>query len=283
MVKAHFFDLDTIISINNQAWIVDKKNPNVPLMKISKSDFNLIKSGIYRKQNNKVEFNGKVFWLPTDLVNRIKVKAKNYKTEFSNLVISLQEFMNPDVTKHLEFDLNLDIFESLKNKVEDIYIICSKQSKRNYESMIHKLEEQLKKQGILVKNFYYISENFYNQNDDDIKFKKLRLLIQHLMGYRTEGNKFIDKQITRYSQIEYYDNNYDTLNYAQDINSLLEIIVSNTENGLRDVIVEDLRDFKPSLIVNKVNENKFNKVESKKVILNLSKIIKTFESFKLRK
>jgi hypothetical protein len=54
-------------------------------MKISKSDFNLIESGIFRKQNHKMEFNGKTFWLPTELVNKIKVKAKNAKADFSNL------------------------------------------------------------------------------------------------------------------------------------------------------------------------------------------------------
>ena len=74
MVKSHFFDIDTLIKLENQAWVVDKNNPNIPIMKISKSDFNLIQNGIYRKQNNKIEFNGKLFWLPTELVNKLKMR-----------------------------------------------------------------------------------------------------------------------------------------------------------------------------------------------------------------
>jgi hypothetical protein len=280
MVKSHFFDIDTLIKLENQAWVVDKNNPNIPIMKISKSDFNLIQSGIYRKQNNKIEFNGKVFWLPTELVNKLKIKAKTYKTEFSNLAISLQEFLNKDIIDEMNFELKLDTISQLKNKTDDIYIICSKQTKRNYQTLIDKLEEKLKEQGLKVKNFYFISDNFYNQNKDEVNFKKMRLLLQHLIGYKTDGNKFIDEEITRYDQVSFYDNNYDTLNISDGINGLLEITLSNTDKGLKDVIKEDIIDYKPVLLVNKINDNHYNKTETKKVILSLSTLIKTFESFK---
>jgi hypothetical protein len=280
MVKSHFFDIDTLIKLENQAWVVDKNNPNIPIMKISKSDFNLIQSGIYRKQNNKIEFNGKVFWLPTELVNKLKIKAKTYKTEFSNLAISLQEFLNKDIIDEMNFELKLDTISQLKNKTDDIYIICSKQTKRNYQTLIDKLEEKLKEQGLKVKNFYFISDNFYNQNKDEVNFKKMRLLLQHLIGYKTDGNKFIDEEITRYDQVSFYDNNYDTLNISDGINGLLEITLSNTDKGLKDVIKEDIIDYKPVLLVNKINDNHYNKTETKKVILSLSNLIKTFESFK---
>jgi hypothetical protein len=280
MVKSHFFEIDTLIKLENQAWVVDKNNPNIPIMKISKSDFNLIQSGIYRKQNNKIEFNGKVFWLPTELVNKLKIKAKTYKTEFSNLAISLQEFLNKDIIDEMDFELKLDTISQLKNKTDDIYIICSKQTKRNYQTLIDKLEEKLKEQGLKVKNFYFISDNFYNQNKDEVNFKKMRLLLQHLIGYKTDGNKFIDEEITRYDQVSFYDNNYDTLNISDGINGLLEITLSNTDKGLKDVIKEDIIDYKPVLLVNKINDNHYNKTETKKVILSLSTLIKTFESFK---
>jgi hypothetical protein len=282
MVKSHFFDIDTLIKLENQAWIVDKNNPNVPIMKISKSDFNLIQSGIYRKQNNKIEFNGKVFWLPSELVNKLKIKAKTYKTEFSNLAISLQEFLNKDIIDEMDFELKIDTISQLKNKTDDIYIICSKQTKRNYQTLIEKLEEKLKEQGLKVKNFYFISDNFYNQNKDEVNFKKMRLLLQHSAGYKTDGNKFIDEEITRYDQVYFYDNNYDTLKIGDNINGLLDVILSNTDKGLRDVIKEDIVEYRPTLFVNKVNDNEYNKTEIKKVILSLSGLIKTFESFKRR-
>lgn len=280
MVKARFYDIDTLLTIENQAWVVNKDQPNVPLYKIEKSDFNLIKSGIYRKQNNKIDFNGRTFWLPTQLVNELKVKAKSYKTDFSNLAISMQEFLNKDIIDHLDYSLNEGLIDDLKNSSDDVYIICNRQSKRNYESLLQKLEEQLKEVGVSIKAFYYISENFYNQNDDEFKFKKMRLLLQHLVGYKTDGDKFIDEEVTRYNSIRYYDNNYDTLKFADDINPLFEIILSKTDNGVREVIKEDVKEYRPSLMINKVNDNLYNRLEEKKVIINLSNIVMTFESFR---
>ena len=118
-----------------------------------------------------------------------------------------------------------------------------------------------------------------NQNDDDIKFKKMRLLLQHLVGYKTEGDKFKDDEITRYDQIHFYDNYSETLKITKEMNNLLEFILSRTDDGLRSVIKENVQDFRPNLWVHKENENKMNKRSSEKVILNISKIVKTFENF----
>jgi hypothetical protein len=279
MVKANFFDLDVIVSTDAKAWVVDKKNPSIPIMKISKSDFNLYQNGIFRKQGNKIEFNGKTFWLPTDVVNKLKIKVKNHKSNFTDLAISLQEFLNKDIIDNLEFELNTQLLSKLKNTTDDIYIICSKQTKLSHQSIIDKAKEKLKEEGLQIKNFYFISETFYNQNKDEVEFKKMRLLIQHLIGYKTSGNKFVDEEITRYGQIEYYDNNLDTIKVTKQTNDLLKVIWQNSDDGLKSVIKEDIIQYKPQLIINQVNDNKVNQISSEKIILSLSNLIKKFESF----
>ena len=195
---AHFFDIDTLIKIDNKVWIVDKTNPNIPIIKISTSDFNLIKNGVYKSQGNKVDYNGQSFWLPIDIFNKLKVKLKLNNGNLGNIGISMQEFLNKDIIDNIDFKINLDNISHLKNKTDDIYIICSKQNKKNYETVLNKLEEKLKEEGLKIKNFYYISETFYNQNDDDIRYNKIKLLLQHLVGYRTHINKFTDEEITKY-------------------------------------------------------------------------------------
>jgi hypothetical protein len=279
MLRGIFIDLNVLLEMDNQAWVVDKKNANTPIVKISKSDFNLIKSGIFKNQGNKVDFNGRTYYLPTDLMNKIKIKTKSYNIDFSNLAISLQEFMNKSLIEEMKFEINKDVILELKNNVDDIYIICSKQTKRTYETIIEKIKEEFEKNGLKIKTFYPISENFMNQNDDDIKFKKMRLLLQHLVGYKTEGDKFKDEEITRYDQIHFYDNYSETLKITKEINNLLEFLLSRSDDGLRSVIKENVQDFKPNLWVHKENENKMNKRSSEKVILNISKIVKTFENF----
>ena len=279
MVKAHFFDIDTLLEVKGEAWIVDKDNPSVPILKISSSDFNLIENGIYRKQNNKIEFNGKTFWLPTELFNKIKIKAKTFKANFGNLAISLQEFYNKGIIDEMNIKLNLDVISKLKNTQDDIYIICSKQTKRNYQTPIEKLEVELKKIGLKIKDFYFINENLYRIDNDEVRFKKMRLILQHLIGYKTDGLKFIDEELTQYSKISYYDNEVDTLKISEDINNLLELTLTNTQEGLKNVVKEILIDEKPQLLVNKINTNHVNQIETKKIILSLSHTIKKFESF----
>ena len=279
MVKAHFFDIDTLMQIKGEAWVVDKDNPSIPLLKISSSDFNLIENGIYRKQNNKIEFNGKTFWLPTELFNKIKIKSKSSKANFGNLAISLQEFYNKGIIDEMNIKLNLDVISKLKNTTDDIYIICSKQTKRNYQTPIEKLEKELEKIGLKIKSFYFINENLYQIDNDEVRFKKMRLILQHLIGYKTDGLKFIDEEITQYSKCQFYDNEIDTLRISEDINNLLEITLINTQDGLKSVIKEILVDEKPQLMVNKINDNMYNQIETKKVILGLSGTIKKFEKW----
>lgn len=279
MNNAHIFDIDTLIEMNSMPWIVDKTTPNAPLMKIPMHEFNLIKSGIYRSQNNKVEFNGRTYWLPSKLVNELKVTCKLSKVDFSNLAISLQEFINKEIINELDYKLKLENINFLSDKNTDVYIICSKQTKNKYEVVLNKLEESLREINVKLKKFYYISETFYNIKNDDIKYKKLKVLLQNLVGYKIEKNCFIDEEYNRYDEVYYYDNNYDTLKFSDDLNTMFNVILRNTQDGLKNVIKEDISQYKPSIIVNQINENVLNNKIIKRQPLVISNIIKTFESF----
>lgn len=120
--KCNVFDIDTILVIDSKVWIVDKTKPNIPILKISEYEFNLIKDGIYKSQDNKIYFNGKVYWLPTTLYNNIKIHAKNYKADLNNLGISIQEFLNKDIIDNTNYELRIDLLNKLlKNKTDDNY------------------------------------------------------------------------------------------------------------------------------------------------------------------
>jgi len=280
-MEAHFFDIDTLVKVEGNAWIVDKRNPKVPIMKISKSDLHLLENGIYRKQGNKIEFNGRTFWLPTELYNQIKIKAKLFKTDLANLAISLQEFYNKSVLEELKFEFNLKTLLTLKNTQPEIFIICSRQTKKNYEVIVEKLKEELLKNGMKVKSFYYISDTFYNIDDDTIRFKKLRLFLQHLVGFKTSGQSFSTEEITQYSKVYYYDDQIDTLQLEVEVNPMLNLLYSNTRDVVKDLIKENIKDFEPQLIINKINDNIYNRLDTTKVILEISSFIKKFEGYSI--
>jgi hypothetical protein len=282
-MKAHFFDLDVLITVDNKVWIVDKTKPNIPVLKISQSDFNLIKSGIYKNQGNRVDFNGTIFWLPKELIETIKIKFKNHKLDISNIGLSMQEFMNKELIENIEFEINYENISHLKNVDDPIYIICSRNSKRNYELLIKKFEDKLLDNGLKVEKYYYISDTFNNRDEDSISYKKTRLVLQHLLGFKTNGDKFIDEEITKYDEVYFYDNEIDVIKLLNDSNSLLHTFLKNTEDLIKEEIKGILKNRDNILFINKVTPNKLNKFITTRVILEYSNLIKAFEGFRYKK
>jgi len=192
----------------------------------------------------------------------------------------MQEFMNKELIENLEYTINIENVLHLKNTDDDIYVICSKNNRKNYELMISKIEDKLKENGLIIKKFYYISETFYNRNSDDISHKKVRLLLQHLIGLKTEGDKFTDEKLEKYDEVFYYDDEETSTQLACDSNKLLMVLLSNTESSLKDIIKDDLKSTTRNLFVNYITGNKVNRFVTTKVLIQFSNLIKTFESFK---
>ena len=281
-MRAHFFDIDVILSTDSKVWIVDKDSPNIPLMKITKADFNLIKNGIYKGHGNLIKFGGIDYWIPEDLFNKLKIKSKNYKADFSNLGFSLQEFMNKELIENLNYSINLENIMHLKNTDDHIYIICSKNSKRNYETMISKIEEQLKDNGLQIHKYYFISETFYNRDSDQVAHKKVRLLLQHLIGLKTDGDKFTDSELEQYDEVFFYDDEEESIELAKSMNSVLMTILSNTESSIKSIIKNELKEKEHLLFVNYFTNNRVNRYINTKVLIEYSNLIKLFDSFRYK-
>jgi hypothetical protein len=57
-----------------------------------------------------------------------------------------------------------------------------------------------------------------------IEYKKMKLFIQHLLGYKTTNGKIIDEEIERYECITYYGSDKTTLSYADKVNQAQGIV-----------------------------------------------------------
>ena len=279
-MTGHIFDIDVLLTINSKPWIIDKSNPNVPLFKITKSDFNLIKNGVYKSQNNILEYNGKTYWLPNSLNNKLKIMAKNKRINMGNIAISMQEFVNKDIIENVDYKINFEAISELKNKNEDIYLICSTNTERNYRAIVEKLLEKLAEEGISIKKFYYLNEAFYNSNTDEIIFKKALICLKHLVGYEIQNESFIDSQINKYSKLNFYDDDFDTLKMVDEISSFLNAVLSKTDSGMKEVIKEDVRDDKAVFVAKKIANNKYNKFTTSEIKLSLTPVIKKYDVFK---
>ena len=280
--KAFFFDINTLVTTNSKVWIIDRDKPNKPIIRIPKSDFNLIKKGVYKKDDIKFEMQGESYWISKELFDQIKIKSKNKDINISRLAFSMQEFMNKDIIENNDFTIHLENIRHLKNTSGDIYIICSKNTKNNYELIISKLEEKLKEIGLVVKSYYYISETFYNRDEDDINNKKVRLLIQHLIGMKTEGDKFTHTEITKYDVINFYDDEARVIELSKNANNVLQFLIENSEDLVKDRVKEVLKQDVCELVINQVTFNKVNLFVTSKVELQYQNVIKKFESFVFR-
>lgn len=282
-MNAHFFDLNSLITMNSKVWIVNTRTPNKPLIRISKSEFNLLRKGVYKRDNINFNIDGQTYWLSEELFNKIKIKSKNNNVNISELAFSMQEFMNKDIIENGDFTIHLENIRHLKNSQDDIYVICSKNSKRSYESLIEKLEEKLEDFGLKIKNFYFISETFYNRDRDDIVHKKVRLVLQHIIGLKTADTKFTEEEITKYDEVSLYDDDINTIKLAKGINDVLQFLVKNSDDEVKDKVKEVLKMNECELIINQVTFNKVNPFIVTKIELNLNKIIRTFENFIYKK
>jgi hypothetical protein len=282
-MRACFFDIESIFSSDAKVWIVDKKNPKIPIMRIPQSDFSLIKSGLYRSQGNSVFFGETAYWLPDELMSTLKVRCKKMKADVSKVSFSMREYMDREVIETLNFEVNKDLLSGLKNSQDHIYVICSKNAKSNYDKIISKIEGILEELGVSVKKYYFISETFYDSDQDDIARNKVRLLLQHLVGLKTDGDKFTDEELQSYDEIFYYDEDGNSSWLAENCNSLLSMLVGNTEGSTKDLIKSGIKERNPSLIVRQVSPNKVNRFSDRKVTLSLHNVIRTFEAFSWKK
>ena len=282
-MNAQFFDLNSLITMNSKVWIVNTRTPNKPLIRISKSEFNLLRKGVYKKDNINFDIDGQTYWLSEELFNKIKIKSKNNNVNISELSFSMQEFMNKDIIEIGDFTIHLENIRHLKNSQDDIYVICSKNSKRNYEKLIEKLEEKLFDFGLKIKNFYFVSETFYNRDRDDIVHKKVRLVIQHIIGLKTADTKFTEEEITKYDKVSLYDDDINTIKLAKGINDVLQFLVKNSDDEVKEKVKEIIKQDECELIINHVTFNKVNPFIVTKVELNLNKIVRTFENFIYKK
>lgn len=279
-MNAHIIDINILLQVDTKAWVVSKNSPNQPLIKLDITDFNLFKSGIFKTQNNKIQFNGKTFWLSNEFMNKIKIIAKKSKVDISNLAISMQEFMNPEIIENLNFDLDLSIFNNIINTNDDIYIICSKNTKTRYTKHIEKLENKIETLGLKIKNYYFISSTFSNSNDDHKALIKSKIILQHLLGHKIESDKFVEENIKDYNQITFYDDDQLSIQTAKNINSVLEKYLLLTDDTVKTTIKQKIKNDDNFLIIKEYTHNKSKKFNEYNAQLELTNVIKSFENWK---
>lgn len=262
-MKAHFFNIDNLlININQKVWIIEKNNPSVCIMKLNKEDFDLIKAGVFKAENIKMDFSGRKYWLSKIIFDKIQKSIKNITSE--ELTFSFREFTEPKSIEGIEISYDLSPIIHLKNTNDDVFFISTKGAEDKYGNYYTQLIYKLKEEGLIVKQIYYLNQSFFAQNKDANIKKICYVLLSNMLGKNIENDKLGDDLDRKYDEVHYYDNSNVTIN---KIDSQILMFL--------DFIHDEKEKLKNKLFLHLVGSNSLKPFSTMEVAL--STFVKKFE------
>jgi len=280
-MKAHIIDTDILMTLPAKAWVIDKDNPNIPIMKLDRHQLSIISSGLYRKQNNRIDFDGRTYFLPDDMMDTLIHKCKKSNSDPTKLALSIQEFLNPELMALLEPTFDLTILNHIRNTPDHIYLICSSNTKESTGPHIETLVEKIKDYGLNVTDIYYLTESWKKKDDDKVAYNKIRLAVQHLTGLKASGDGLSDTEINTYRQVELYDTSTLVIETGKKVNDILFHMTEMSEKNMIPIIKQKVRARDLILSLNRWTGNRMNKIEKTLVPVSYSNIA-SFEGFTYR-
>lgn len=284
----HFFDLDnTLWSIDTNLWLIRKNDPSKPLMILPKIESIYILNGIYKNQENLIEYNGENFWISDDLFEKIKKKRKSITLD--QLGISFIEKTNPKYYEKYKFYIE-NIRHLRDSDNADFGILSARYSIENDHHILMSLKDKLNDIGIDINKFYYTSDHFNYKNTNKVNIDKMKVLLEHMVGYHIKGDHFEPIKQNFYQEIHFYDDEFQNINVANDIQMFLEQYLENTDDEVYDRIINRIINEKPTLYTHLITNNQLNRFDTTTIILKQpekfpikiqeNKSIKRFNEFK---
>lgn len=274
---AHFFDIETLFKLDQKVWIIDKNRPEKPLFKMSRYDYNVIKNNLYLNKDLKLRIDNKYFYFNEYYFNKIKTVCKKHRTNVNDIEFSMVEFNDTDIIENIDYNIDLSPMSHLYRTKEVVYIICSKKESDFYNDILDKVNIEMRKKGIKTRDHYYlINDGLDVITPDEVVYKKIKILVQHLVGYKTSGNKFIDEKISDFNDVYYYTISRSEYKEISISDKVFKKILNNTEGYLKDIIKDIIKENKKTLTSNYVSSNKVNRFETSSFDLEFNDRLKRF-------
>lgn len=271
ITKLHCFDLDgTLWETNAKAWIIDKRNPSTYIIKIDAHTFNLLSKGYYMNDNKKISYNGLEFWLSNEIFTEIKTKKP---IELENIGLSIREFNNIQLIQEQKNSIKF-YTNRLKNipNITDIILLTARGNKIAHQPLLDKLSDKLKNDinvNIIDSIFVNDTIELVNNNTGDTATKKLIKLIEFLIGFKIENNKFQPLIISNIAdEVNFYDDEDKNIEICKEINTYILDYYNNSSNVMKERIKKI--DFKnKKLITHLVTSNEMNPFITEEINVNM--------------
>jgi len=284
------FDLDnTLWYIKSDVWIIDKNKPSVPILKISSIEFALIKSGIYVKDDIKIDYNNESFFISVDMMERIQRKNKNIR--LGNIGVSYSEFFDDDILNKKDVQLLLNNIKHIIGKNIEIGVLTARSDRKKHSNLLNKLRLKLKEYGIEIGKIYFISESIRAIGyQDKIIYDKNKILLSHLIGLNIEDDHFVPIKKDAYNKIYFYDDVKSNILNVNNLQDYFDFLVRNSDSECVEFINNRLETETLLLYNNLVTNNELNPFDTNIIKLNSpikypikvsnNKLTVKFENFK---
>lgn len=285
MEELHLFDLDgTLWNFDSKIWIIDKNNPGKPIMKLSNKDFKLIKSGIYRKDDILIEYNGKSYYISNLLLEKLQRYVKSLIPE--RIGFSFIEFIDNKWIKNVKF-LIKNIFHLSNNTNINIGFLSGRWDKHKDGKFLNDLRLELKNLNLDLDKIIFVNDYFNYSVNDNTNYQKLNSILEHLIGYKIDKNKFVALKQDKYNSIYFYDDEVSNINICKHIQEYFNELVLNTDDEVYNLIKIRLKESKLKLTTCLLTNNNLNNYKKEQFVLTepvkfplkLEKIILKFDQF----
>jgi hypothetical protein len=263
----HFFDLDgTLWSVRTNAWIIDKRKPGVPILKLKDSELKLILSGVYINEKAFIEYNDQVYWIGQKLLDRIKKIKPNIKMQ--DLGLSYYEKLNPKYYDNMKFFKN-NIRHLVESDTEsDIGILSARFSDEKDKNLLNSLKDELGKLGLKISKFYYVGDYYYPNVNTNMSTRKANVLLEHLVGFHINKDKFVPLKQDLYREVYFYDDEPSNIFVANDIQQLLDDYLIKTDEEVYERIIKNIKEKQPVLYTNLITNNSLNRFKTSEIKLH---------------
>lgn len=265
----NWFDLDNSLwDTNAKWWVINKKNPEKALLKISPEEGSLIIHGQYTAEKLKFDYNGMTGYLPQSIMDTINLNRKN-KISIEDIGISLREFSDDKYIEDQAANLKILLYNihHLRNTDEKVSLLTARADKVKNKKLVVILEHELSKINVHVDKVYFVGDHALARHDGTTPYRKVCILIEHIAGLKVSGEKFVNKPQEMYDVNCFYDDDDANCEKAKDINFYIKKFYDQSEDKVKKILDNNLANKK--LIIYKITNNQQNLFVTEEIDINI--------------
>jgi hypothetical protein len=262
MSKINIVNINAIVDLKPNIWLVDKKTPDSPIIELAYSELPLLKS-VYKKYNHRIFHNGQTYWL--NVMQFRAIKEKNLTLNDIELVINYNN------------KKSITLYKNILSKIDrtiPIVLIEEYVSESTTKSVLETIKNTLEEKK------YTINDIISMRSEIEVGLVTSNLILEYLSAKKIKNNKFLRDSFSHCSTIHYYDNNVDRISYLKKINDTLQYRLQVSKPEIATHVQEFVNDKKATFILHIVSNNEVNPLTDFEIKIGTPfKYLKSYEDF----